>query len=98
MVVPLYFKYKNNTYLKSAPEETYFEQVEKIFGSNYKNETEPSIYNCVYYSIITNKNVFAIRKLKNHKISHRYIVFYDENIFNLDQLNYLLYYIFVLVK
>ena len=53
-----------------------------------------SIYNMIYYNLINNNDVFAIVKIKSNEEKPRFLLEYDEECFEKDDIIYLVNYIF----
>jgi hypothetical protein len=52
----------------------------------------PSVYNCIYYK--NNNDVFAIIKIKSNEDKPRFLLAYDDEYFEKDDIIYLVNYIF----
>lgn len=59
---------------------------------NYKKVS--SIYNAIYYEEETKDEVFAIVRVKSSEEKPRFVIAYDENIFNKTNISTLVHYIF----
>ena len=66
----------------------------KIFtNKKYLELTKvPSVYNCIYYK--NNNDVFAIIKIKSNEEKPRFLLAYDDEYFEKDDIIYLVNYIF----
>ena len=93
--VPLYIEIINSkTFFNYNENEEIKEKLKIIYSNNIRNETDMSLYNCIFSIDIVNI-VFLIRKLKHGIDTHRYIFSYDPNYLTPAQIEILLYYIFL---
>jgi len=105
---PIYFEIKDNNECFFLQRPSIIHELPKlnfnlIFSNNPKfsiSIKEPSIYNIIYYTILNkNKNrgeheAFAIVKIKSNEEKPRFLLAYDEENFNKNDIIYFVNYIF----
>ena len=100
---PKRFEIREQKYYAAYPSFTegqYRLNLRKLFGEfmpNFMNNTQPSIYNCLYYHYDKNLvkiPVFGIIKQKHGYDSERYTFAYDYTKFTHEELAYIIKYIF----
>jgi len=68
-----------------------------IFNNYKKHRTtkkEPSVYNCIYYVLKDKTDVLAIVKIKSSDTKPRFLLAYDDEYFEKDNIIYFINYIF----
>jgi len=94
--IPLYFEIINNAYFNYNDDDEIKEKLKTIYSNNIRNETDMSLYNCIFCKKNRSTDiVFLIRKLKHGIDTHRYFFSFDSNHFTPDQIQILLNYIFL---
>jgi hypothetical protein len=100
--LPLYFemKDKNETFFSKRP--YYNNGIKKmdfkpIFANNKKHMTtkkEPSVYNCIYYVLKDKTDVLSLVKINSNEEKPRFLLAYDDEYFEKDNIICFINYIF----